>query len=228
MNKDDFCLVLCILFGHQSCIQQWITLNIPHTEFSTVLCDDSIIRNRILMKLMVDLTSQSLTPINYNSCSALLTLKIGYFTFQTFWHLNLLFKLLKTDNFNLLSLASLNYILGLHFYFNLSSSNFLCCILPLPFLPLTLSIEFACIEGASFKCKGLSFYMKEKSALVVYLPLTSCFNSDAQNIHFRLNSQRKLTTVIFACFVLNDTSLDIRSFGFVLVEIFVCFREISR
>lgn len=129
------CLALCIFFGYQSYIQRWIALNIPHTEFSAVLCDDSIIRSCILMKLMFDLTSQSLTSINYKSCSAFLTLKIGYFTFQTLWHLNLLFKLLNTDSFNLLSLASLNYILRLPFYFNLSSSNFLCCISPLPSLP---------------------------------------------------------------------------------------------
>jgi len=152
------------------------------------------------VKVMFDLTSQSLTSINYNSCSAFLTLKIGYFIFQTLWHLNLLLKLLETYHFNLLSLASLNYILRLPFYFNFSSSNFLCCVLLLPSL-----YKFSCTDGASFKCKGLTFCMKEKSPLAVHLSLTSCFNSDVQNICFRLKSQRrKLTTVIFAFFVVND------------------------
>lgn len=54
----------------------------PHTEFPAVSCDDSIIWSHILMKILSDLTSQSPTSVNYNSCSAFLTLKIGYFTFQ--------------------------------------------------------------------------------------------------------------------------------------------------
>lgn len=82
INKYYF-FALCIFFGPQSYIQQWIALNIPHTEFPAVLCDDSIIRSHILMKILSDLTSQSLASINYNSCSAFFTLKIGYFTFQT-------------------------------------------------------------------------------------------------------------------------------------------------
>lgn len=142
--------MLRIFFGHRSYIQQQIALNIRHTEFSAVSCDESIIRSWILM---FDLTSQSPTPARLYSLSKLV---ISPFKHSATLILS---KLLKTG-ISILSLSSSNYTLRLPFYFNLSS-NILCCLLPLPSLASTSSIEFTCTDEASFKCRGLSFCMKK-------------------------------------------------------------------